>query len=155
MKNNLMYLKQLVQSQNLISKVRPKRKKDELREFFVDKLQRIFSKSPPLSGYKIEIESLLNELGMTQENLLHMALNCLSKKSRSNKEKKIITSYLYFMQDFYKLMKGVEDFEQENLLLNNLLTISESIYHKKCKKNSVLMRYGDKGKTAYIILDGS
>ena len=58
------------------------------------------------------------------------------------------------MQDFLKLIKAKGVSEKETILLKDLLTLSEAMIYEKQQKNTVMMRYGEKGSTAYIILNG-
>jgi hypothetical protein len=135
-------------------KLFPKGNKHSLMDFFYQKLETLFDNPPSNLGYKSDIESILNELGITKEYLLKMSINSLSKTIRNKQEIKIIASYLFFMQDFLKLLKAKGNSEKEQILLKDLLTLSEAMIYEKQKKNTVLLRYGEKGNTAYIILNG-
>ena len=125
-----------------------------VKEVFGEKLEQIFSGSPPNSGYKNEIENIVNELAISPELFLKLIIACMTKTVRTNLEKKIITSYLFFMQDFVKLMRAKAISGKEIYVYKDLLNLSESIFYEKQLKNSVLMRFGEKGNTAYIILSG-
>ena len=147
-------LKTLIEKTQLTMKIFPKGNKHSLMDFFYEKLETLFDNPPSNLGYKSDIESILNELGITKEHLLKMSINSLSKTIRNKQEIKIIASYLFFMQDFLKLLKAKGNSEKEQILLKDLLTLSEAMIYEKQKKNTVLLRYGEKGNTAYIILNG-
>ena len=139
---------------NLIAKVFPQGEKQTLKEYFKERLEKLFDSPPSNLGYKEDIESLLNDLGITKETLLQMTINILSKTVRNKQEVKTVASYLFFMQDFLKLVKAKGGSEKETILLKDLLTMSEAMIYEKQPNNTVLMRFGEKGSTAYIILDG-
>ena len=147
-------MKTLINKTKLVTKLFPKGKKISLMDFFYEKLETLFDNPPSNLGYKSDIESILNELGIKKEHLLKMSINSLSKTVRNKQEIKIIASYLFFMQDFLKLLKAKGNSEKEQILLKDLLTLSEAMLYEKHKKNTVLLRYGEKGNTAYIILSG-
>lgn len=148
-------LKTLINKTNIVMKLFPKKNKMTLMDFFCEKLENLFDNPPSNLGYRSDIESILNELGITKEHLLKMSVNSLSKTVRNKQEIKIIASYLFFMQDFLKLLKAKGNSEKEQILLKDLLTLSEAVVYEKQKKNAVLIRYGEKGNTAYIILNGA
>ena len=135
---------------NLFSKA----EKHTLKDFFNERLEKLFDSAPSKFGYKTDIESLLNDLGITKEQLLQMTINSLSKTVRNKQEIKTIASYLFFMQDFLKLIKAKGVSEKETILLKDLLTLSEAMIYEKQQKDTVMMRYGEKGSTAYILLNG-
>ena len=147
-------MKTLINKTKLVMKLFPKGNKLSLMDYFYEKLDTLFDNPPSNLGYKSDIESILNELGITKEHLLKMSVNSLSKTVRNKQEIKIIASYLFFMQDFLKLLKAKGNSEKEQILLKDLLTLSEAMQYEKHKKNTVLLRYGEKGNTAYIILNG-
>ena len=123
-------------------------------EPFENGLSKIFSSPPSHLGYLNNIESLINELGLKSEQHLNFTISCLSKLVRNKNETKIIASYLYLMPDFIKLLRRQEIDKNEQDILKDLLNLAQSIAYQKCDKNTILMRFGDKGSTAYIILDG-
>ena len=144
----------IISKTKLIMKLFPHGEKQTLKDFFNERLEKLFDAAPSNFGYKVDIESLLNDLGITKDHLLQMAINSLSKTVRNKQEIKIIASYLFFMQDFLKLIKAKGVSEKEHILLKDLLTLSEAMVYEKQQKNTVLMRYGEKGNTAFIILKG-
>ena len=124
------------------------------REAYENGLNKIFSQPPSHLGYKSDIEALLNELGLKMDELLYLAISSLSKISRNKNEIKIIASYLYLMPDIIKLLKGKDMKKKEQLILKDLISLSESMTYEKYQKNFILTKFGDIGSTAYVILDG-
>ena len=125
------------------------------KEALIKSLNKIFSNPPSSHGYKHDIEVCLNELYIDEEAYFEIITDCLSKETRNKDELNLITSYLFFMQEFIKLLKGKESSKKENQLLNELLNLSASIYYLKMPKDVVLMKYGEKGSRAYINLNGA
>ena len=117
-------------------------------------LARIFSGPPTLNGYKNNITSLLNTIGMPVKDLLKLVIYSLSKLSRKPNEINIITSYLFLMNDFMKLMREKDQTKKEQHILKDLLSLSSSIQYKKYLKNNIIMKYGELGNTAIILLNG-
>ena len=144
----------IINKTKLALKFFSKSERHTLKDFFNERLEKLFDSAPSKFGYKTDIESLLNDLGITKEQLLQMTINSLSKTVRNKQEIKIIASYLFFMQDFLKLIKAKGVSEKETILLKDLLTLSDSMIYEKQQKDTVMMRYGEKGSTAYIILNG-
>ena len=125
------------------------------KELLINQLNKLFSNPPSNYGYKHDIEVILNDLYIDENSYFDMIIDCLSKETTRKKgELNLITSYLYFMQEFIKLLKDKESTKKEALILNELLNLSSSIYYLKMPKNVVLMRYGEKGNKAYINLNG-
>ena len=140
-----------------ISVIKPGNRQSKIitqREAYEDGLNRIFSQPPSHLGYKNDIEALLNELGIKMEELLYLTISSLSKISRNKNEIKIIASYLYLMPDIIKLLKGKDMKKKEQLILKDLISLSESMSYEKYQKNFILTKFGDIGSTAYVILDG-
>ena len=133
----------------------PQPEKQNIKQIYNEKLEKLFSHPPSTFGYKSDIESIMNELALTKEQLFRMVINSLSRTSRTNPEIRIIASYLFLMQDFLKLLKAKNPEQRENVLLKDLLTLAENVDYEKSSKDTVLMRYGEKGNNAFIILDGN
>ena len=129
-------------------------KSNSQKESYEIGLSKIFSSPPSHLGYTYDIESLINELELKNDQLLSYVISSLSKIVRNKNEIKIIASYLYLMPNFIKLLKGQDIDKKEQDILKDLLTLSQSISYEKHQKDTILMRFGDKGSTAYIILDG-
>ena len=126
-----------------------------LKQIYSEKLEQLFSHPPSSFGYKSDIESIMNELALTKDQLFRMVINSLSRTSRTNPEIRIIASYLFLMQDFLKILKAKNQEQRENILLKDLLTLAENVEYEKVSKDTVLMRFGEKGNNAFVILDGN
>ena len=140
-----------------ISVIKPGNRQSKIitqREAYENGLNKIFSQPPSHLGYKNDIEALLNELGIKMEELLYLTISSLSRISRNKNEIKIIASYLYLMPDIIKLLKGKDMKKKEQLILKDLISLSESMTYEKYQKNFILTKFGDIGSTAYVILDG-
>ena len=124
------------------------------KESYEKGLSNIFSSPPSHLGYSYSIESLINELELKNEQLLNYTISSLSKIVRNKNETRIIASYLYLMPNFIKLLKGQEINKKEEDILKELLNLSLSMSYEKYQQESILMRFGDKGNTVYVILDG-
>ena len=124
------------------------------KEALIIALKKIFSNPPSSHGYKKDIEVCLNELYIEEETYFDMIIECLSKETRKSEELNLITSYLFFMQEFIKLLNDKESSKKQTQLLNELLNLSVSLYYLKMPKNIVLMKFGEKGSRAYINLNG-
>ena len=72
----------------------------------------------------------------------------LNKTKRSKEEILIISVYLSTIQKFLNIVNKSKNYQN---LLNNL---SSSLKSEKKPKNSIIMRFGDKGKKCYILLQG-
>ena len=124
------------------------------RESYENGLIKIFSSPPSHLGYKYDIESLINELGLKNDEILYFTISSLSKIARNKNEINIIASYLYLMPNIIKLLKGKDTDKKEQDILKDLLNLSQSMAYEKYQSDSILMKFGDKGITAYVILDG-
>ena len=138
--------------ETLIQKFSPD--KHSIKNIYSDKLAKLYSKPPSNFGYKSDIEGMMNQLSLTKEQLLGIVINSLQRSSRTKPEIRVISSYLFLMQDFLKLLKAKTPEKKENLLLKDLLILGENIEYEKVQKNTVFMRFGEKGNNAYIILNG-
>ena len=130
-------------------------KKRELNE----NLSRLFSSRSSSIGYKYDIESLLNDLHINKEDLFSIVLEFLSKTTKKENEIRIIASYLFSMQGLTNLLLKTINLDedknnQEKLLLDNLLVLGSRLIYEKFPKNSILIRFGEKGSKAYINLSG-
>ena len=124
------------------------------RESYESGLSKIFSSPPSHLGYQNDIESLINEIGLKSEELLYFTISSLSRIARNKNEINIIASYLYLMPNIIKLLKGTDLDKKEQDILKDLLNLSQSMAYEKYQSNSILMKFGDKGSTAYVNLDG-
>ena len=126
----------------------------EEKETLINHLNKLFSNPPSTHGYKHDIEELLKDLSIDEDKYFEIIIQCLTKETRDREELYLITSYLFFMQEFIKLLKDKESNKKETTLLNELLNLSASIYYLQMPKHIVLMRFGEKGSKAYINLKG-
>ena len=126
----------------------------EQKEILIVHLNKLFSNPPSSYGYRHDIEMLLNELYIDDSNYFKIVTDCLLKENRNKDEIKIIASYLFFMQEFVKVLSDKEVKKKETEILSNLINLSGSIFYQEIPKNVVLMRYGEKGSKAYINLGG-
>ena len=124
------------------------------RESYESGLSKIFASPPSHLGYQNDIESLINEIGLKNEELLYFTISSLSRIARNKNEINIIASYLYLMPNIIKLLKGTDIDKKEQDILKDLLNLSQSMAYEKYQSNSILMKFGDKGTTAYVNLDG-
>ena len=144
----------MVGKSNLTSKLFNPNEKYTIKNIYCDKLEKLYSMHPSNFGYKLDIEGIMNELALTKEQLFRMVINSLGRSTRTIPEIRVISSYLFLMQDFVKLLKAKTPEQKENLLLKDLITLGENIEYEKAQNNTVLMRFGEKGNNAYIILSG-
>ena len=124
------------------------------RENLVKELNLIFINKPSSFGYKHDIEMMLKDKYITEKIFFKIVIESLSKEKRNNDDLILITSYLFFMQEFIKILKIKQIYEKETQLFNFLKQLSAFIYYVHFPKNRILMRYGDKGGNTYINLNG-
>jgi len=126
------------------------------KNIFETGIAKIFSKEPSHLGYKEDVDNLINDIGLKEEDFLYLAISSLEKIVRNKNDTRIITSYLFSMQNLIKLLKGNnESNKTEQDILKDLLNLSRSITYEKYQKNHIIFRLGDIGTTAYIILRGN
>ena len=125
------------------------------KEQLMNSLNIMFNKNPSPYGYKHDIEELLKDLEITENEFFSLVLESFSKVKRNNEDLIFIASYLFFMQEFIKLLKAKESYKKEKKLLNYLIHLSSEIFYDQMQKDMILMRYGDKGDKAYINLIGN
>ena len=75
----------------------------------------------------------------------------LKKQIKSKLEQGIIFDYLYFMKELTNLVKKADSYHFKDYIS----ILANQITYEFLPKNNVLCRYGDKGKNAYILLDGT
>ncbi len=120
------------------------------RKKFEESLDNIFSFPPSNLGYKVDIEFLLEDLEISKDEFLEMTISSLSKTIKKDEDIKVISSYLFFMPGFMKLItKGREQKEikkeEEQNLLKTLFYLAETLTLMKCQSKTVLMRLGEIG----------
>ena len=124
-----------------------------------EKLLKLFSSQPTPCGYNKDIESLLKDMNLTLEDIFNISLDFLSKSSKNENETRIIASYLFSMQGLTNLLLETinpnDSFvNKEKHLLNDLLVLGNTLEYEKFQKNTILIRFGEKGSKAYINLSG-
>ena len=124
------------------------------KEDLLISLNSIFADNPSKNGYKFDIEMALKELGINDNEFFSLVLESFYKTERDKEDLLLISSYLFFMQEFIKLLKAKKSYKNEIKLFHYLLNLSSSIYYQQIQKNEILMKYGDKGDKAYINLNG-
>lgn len=120
------------------------------KEAIVKKLNEIFSQKSSHLGYDRDIANALDELGVTQDDFFNVCLLFLEKSTRTKEETRLIYGYLFFMKDFITMIKK----QDESHYPEYLQIIATYMNYEKLDCNRVLMRFGDKGKKAYIMLNG-
>ena len=148
-------------SKKKITKISEITSKEKLLEFLKkeldEKLSKLFSAQPSLVGYRQDIESILNDLHLSKENLFKIVLEFLSKSIRKESEVRIIVSYLFSMQGLTNLLLKTINPDinsQDKNLLNNLFALSRILAYEKFPKDYILIHFGEKGSKAYINLSG-
>ena len=124
------------------------------KEKLINNLNMLYTYNPSLYGYKHDIEELLKDFGITENEFFNNVLKSLSKHKRNNEDQILITSYLFFMEEFIKILKAKESYKKEVKLIDFLKHLSKNIFHIQIPKDKILMKYGDKGDKAYINLNG-
>ena len=124
------------------------------KENLINTLNMLFTNNPSSYGYKHDIEELLKEFQITEEEFFNVVLESFTKEKRNNEDQIFITSYLFFMQEFIKILKTKESYKKETKLINFLRHLSMDIFYMQTPKEMILMKYGDKGDKAYINLKG-
>lgn len=125
-------------------------KSNKQREDIVEKLLSILTKPPSFQGYAADINSTLEEHSMTQKDYLKLILLCFSHQARSEEEALLIFGYLFYMQDFTSIIT-----KNDSPYINETLQyIALNLEYEKVEAHTILMRFGEKGKKAYLILDG-
>ena len=124
------------------------------KEQLMNSLNIMFNNNPSTYGYKHDIEELLKDLEIKEDEFFTVVLESFTKENRNNEDLIFIASYLFFMQEFIKLLKAKESYKKEKKLLNYLMHLSSEIFYEKMQKNMILMKYGDRGDKAYINLIG-
>ena len=117
----------------------------KLKEVLLNSLNTKFSEKPSSYGYKHDIEILLKELSISDEQFFAIVIESLSKDKRNSEDLIFITSYLFFMQEFIKLLKAKESYKKEKKLLDYILNLSShldymhipKILFSELKKNSL------------------
>ena len=120
------------------------------REKLISLLTIILSYPRSPSQYNELICNALSELKIPNEKFLYLCIKSLQRVNPSHNDTIIISSYLFRMQNFLKLFKDIEEKE----INNQIRTIAKHLVYEKMDKNILMMKIGDLGKKAYILLHG-
>ena len=139
--------------------IQDNRKQKIIKSELDEKLLKLFSSQPSPRGYNKDIQSLLKDLHLSKQDLFKIVLKFLSKSTKKENELRIIASYLFSMQGLTNLLLKSIDLNESNTikekqLLNNLLVLGNILGYEKFPKNSILIRFGEKGSNAYLNLLG-
>ena len=121
------------------------------REKLISLLTIILSYPRSPSQYNELICNALSELKIPNEKFLYLCIKSLQRVNPSHNDTIIISSYLFRMQNFLKLFKDIEEKE----INNQIRTIAKHLVYEKMDKNILMMKIGDLGKKAYILLHGN
>ena len=126
-------------------------KRLEQKTKLIPKLESLLSKPCSQYGYAADILSALEELSITQNDFFHICLSCLSKTARKKEETNLIFAYLYLMTDFVNMLNK----NNGSHVFEDLQLIAQNLGYEKLPESHILMRLGEKGKKAYITLNGN
>ena len=115
---------------------------------FVISSNRYLIHDPDINDYYLL--SNLEELNLNRELLLEKVLYCISKPQKTSIDYEIIYDYLCFMKEFSKLLIKQAKTNPKELLQ----TVALYLEYQNYPQNKIICRYGDKGKNAFIVLNG-
>ena len=115
---------------------------------FVISSNRYLTHDPDINDYYLL--SNLEELNLNRELLLEKVLYCISKPQKTSIDYEIIYDYLCFMKEFSKLLIKQAKTNPKELLQ----TVALYLEYQNYPQNKIICRYGDKGKNAFIVLNG-
>lgn len=121
------------------------------KEKLISSISYILSTPSTSNAYYDNIISLLNEMNITLTSYLKMCITLLSRHSKHMNDLLLISGYLVLMKNFTKLFSEFD----ESQLTKQIQTISKHLNYEKIEQNTVLMRLGEKGIKAYIMLSGN
>ena len=90
-------------------------------------------------------------MNFTVDSFLELVISFLNKTNKNHIQAKLIYAYLFFMKDFSNLIKK----QSPNHFVDYLKIVATHMDYEFYEKNTVLCRYGDKGKKAFIVLKGN
>ena len=111
--------------------------------------QLYIDKTPDIKDYYLK--NALYDINFSLTYFLSIVTVILKKQIKSKLEQGIIFDYLYFMKELTNLVKKSDSYHFKDYLS----ILSNQITYEFLPKNNILCRYGDKGKNAYILLDGA
>ena len=111
--------------------------------------QLYINKTPDIKDYYLK--NTLYDINFNLAYFLSVVTLILQKQIKSKLEQEIVFDYLYFMKELTNLVKKSDSYHFKDYIS----ILANQITYEFLPKNNVLCRYGDKGKNAYIILDGA
>jgi hypothetical protein len=148
-------IKNIIKKKNIISLLNSNIKKKDIKVIIFEFLKELLNLKPSIYGYESDILEKFKELKITPENFFENIISKFILKQQKTKEEVIfLTAYLLLMKDFINLMKKSENGKVDKHFAQDLQVICNKINFEKHSSNYVLMRFGEKGKKAYINLSG-
>ena len=111
--------------------------------------QLYIDKTPDIKDYYLK--NTLYDINFNLTYFLSIVTTILQKQNKSKLEQGVIFDYLYFMKELTNLIKKSDSYHFKDYIS----ILVNQITYEFLQKNNVLCRYGDKGKNAYILLDGT
>ena len=121
------------------------------REKLIQSLTQILSHPYSPSEYNERIGYALLDLNIPNEKFLQCCAKCLQRVNTNYKDTIIISAYLFRMPNFLKIFNDIE----ETQINNHIRTVAKHLQYEKLDKNMLMMKLGDIGKKAYILLSGN
>ena len=121
------------------------------REKLIQQLIIILSHPHSPSEYYERIGNALSELKIPNEKFLQCCAKCLQRVNTNYKDTIIISAYLFRMPNFLKIFNDIE----ETQINHQISTVAKHLQYEKLDKNILMMKLGDLGKKAYILLSGN
>ena len=121
------------------------------REKLIQQLIIILSHPYSPSEYYERIGNALSELKIPNEKFLQCCAKCLQRVNTNYKDTIIISAYLFRMPNFLKIFNDIE----ETQINHQISTVAKHLQYEKLDKNILMMKLGDLGKKAYILLSGN
>lgn len=122
----------------------------DIREQIISMVCATIKKKASVFGYGTDILNALQEININPSKYLNVCIQCLSKNVRNITDVQLINGYLLFMNEFVNLIKK----ENEEHLNDYLQMISNHLRYEKYNANEIICKYGDKGKKAFVVLQG-
>ncbi len=148
-------IKNIIKKTSIMSLLNSNIKKKDIKIIIFEFLKELLNLKPSIYGYESDILEKFKELNITPEKYFENIISKFILKQQKTKDEVIfLTAYLLLMKDFINLMKKNENGKVGKHLAQDLQLICNKINYEKHQSNYVLMRFGEKGKKAYINLSG-
>ena len=121
------------------------------REKLIQLLTQILSRPYSPSEYNERIGYALVDLNIPNEKFLQCCAKCLQRVNTNYNDTIIISAYLFRMPNFLKIFNDIE----ETQINTHIRTVAKHLQYEKLDKNMLMMKLGDVGKKAYILLSGN